>query len=365
MKIALFGGSFDPFHTDHLTMINLVKTKTDIDEIWIIPTNQNPFKTRKLSSSTDRVAMITLAVAGLSYVKINLIELENTKPSITYDTVLKLQGQFPHYQFYFMIGSDQLASLNKWNNIIELTRMQTFIVFQRNEPIEQAILKQYQAIVIPFHNNLHLSSTMLREGKNISLQLPSITKYINNNLLYLPERLGQNMDKERYQHCLNVGQKAQELALIHKLNPQKALIAGTYHDITKQWSKQKQKAYLTKYLPTFLSEPIPTWHAYTAYCHLKYDLLFTDEDILTAVKWHTVGHPQMTLFEMLIFVADKISSERNYPKVDYYRTLAQKDLIKAFQELLIIQFERAVDKQGLEHLGKNIQLTYQQWKDDK
>lgn len=73
----------------------------------------------------------------------------------------------------------------------------------------------------------------------------------------------------------------------------------------------------------------------------------------------------MTLFEMLIFVADKISSERNYPKVDYYRTLAQKDLIKAFQELLIIQFERAVDKQGLEHLGKNIQLTYQQWKEDK
>lgn len=90
MKIALFGGSFDPFHTDHLTMINLVKTKTDIDEIWIIPTNQNPFKTRKLSSSTDRVAMITLAVAGLSYVKINLIELENTKPSTTYDTVLKI-----------------------------------------------------------------------------------------------------------------------------------------------------------------------------------------------------------------------------------------------------------------------------------
>ncbi len=365
MKIALFGGSFDPFHTDHLAIINLVKTKTDIDEIWIIPTNQNPFKTRKLSLPTDRVAMINLAIADLVDVKINLIELENAKPNTTYETVLKLHQQFPHHQFYFMIGSDQLASLNKWNNINELERMQTFIVFQRNEPIDQTILKQYQAMLIPFHNNLHLSSTMLREGKNIALQLPSITNYINNNLLYLPERLGQNMDKERYQHCLNVGQKAQELALVHKLNPQKALIAGTYHDITKQWSEQKQKAYLIKYLPMFLSEPIATWHAYTSYCHLKYDLLFNDEDILSAIKWHTVGLPEMTLFEMLIFVADKISSERNYLKVDYYRTLAQKDLVKAFQELLIVQFERAVAKQGLEHLGKNIQLTYQQWKEDK
>ncbi|WP_425377922.1 nicotinate-nucleotide adenylyltransferase [Spiroplasma endosymbiont of Polydrusus pterygomalis] len=365
MKIALFGGSFDPFHTDHLTMINLVKTKTDIDEIWIIPTNQNPFKTRKLSPVNDRLAMITLAVSSLPYVKINAIELENKKPSTTYDTVLKLQHQFPNHQFYFMIGSDQLATLDKWNNIEELTKMQTFIIFQRNEKIDQAILKQYQPILIPFHDNLNLSSTMLREGKNIALQLPMITNYINNNLLYLPERLKQNMDAKRYQHCLNVGQKAQELALIYHLDPQKALISGTYHDVTKQWTEEKQQAYLKKYLPSFLSEPLPTWHSYTDYCHLKYDLLFIDEEILSAVKWHTVGWPQMTMFEMLIFVADKISCERDYPKIDYYRTLAQQDLKKAFQELLVAQFEWAVAQHGLEHLGKNIQLTYQHWREDK
>ena len=57
--------------------------------------------------------MITLAINNLPYVKINAIELENKKPSTTYDTVLKLQHQFPNHQFYFMIGSDQLATLNK------------------------------------------------------------------------------------------------------------------------------------------------------------------------------------------------------------------------------------------------------------
>ncbi|MBW3058687.1 nicotinate-nucleotide adenylyltransferase [Spiroplasma poulsonii] len=365
MKIALFGGSFDPFHTDHLAIIKLVKAKTDIDQVWIIPTNQNPFKTRKLSPVSDRLAMIKLVVSKLSYVKINLIELENTKPSTTYNTVLKLHQQFPTYQFYFMIGSDQLQTLGKWNNIAELIKMQTFIIFQRNEQIKQTILQQYQALLIPFTNNLHLSSTMLREGEKVALQLPAITNYVNNNLLYLPERLGQKMDPERYQHCLNVGKKAQELALRYGLDPHKALIAGTYHDITKQWPKEKQEAYLEKYLPSFLTEPVPTWHSYTGYCYLKYDLLFIDKEILSAIKWHTVGHPQMTLFEMIIFIADKISAERNYPGVESYRALAQQDLTKAFQALLTMQFDRAVMQTGLAHLGRKLKLTYQEWKRGK
>lgn len=365
MKIALFGGSFDPFHTDHLAMIKLVKSKTDIDEVWIIPTNQNPFKMRKLSPASDRLAMIKLAVENLGYVKINLIELDNLTPSTTYETVLKLQQQFPANQFYFIIGSDQLKTLEKWNNISELTRMQTFIILQRNKEIKQSVLEQYQAILIPFNNNLHLSSTMLREGKNIALQLPTITKYINNNLLYLPERLGQNIDEIRYQHCLNVGQKAQELALRYHLDPHKALIAGTYHDITKQWSTEKHQTYLTKYLPSFLNEPVPTWHSYTGYCYLKYDLLFTDEEILSAIKWHTVGHPEMTPFEMVIFIADKISAERNYPGVDKYRSLADQDLTAAFRALLTMQFERAAVKTSGQDLGENINRTYQQWKREK
>ena len=365
MKIALFGGSFDPFHTDHLAMIKLVKTKTDIDEVWIIPTNQNPFKIRKLSPANDRLAMIKLAISKLSYVRINLIELENTKPSTTYDTVLKLQQQFPMHQFYFMIGSDQLQTLGKWNNIAELIKMQTFIIFQRDDQIKQSVLQQYQALLIPFTNNLHLSSTLLREGKKVNLQLPAIRNYINNNLLYLPERLAKNMDAERYKHCLNVGKKAQELALRHGFDSHKALIAGTYHDITKQWAKEKQEVYLTKYLPSFLKEPIPTWHSYTGYCYLKYDLLFTDKEILSAIKWHTVGHRQMTPFEMIIFVADKISAERNYPGIESYRALAEQDLMKAFQALLTMQFERAVMQTGLALLGNKLKLTYQEWKRGK
>lgn len=68
----------------------------------------------------------------------------------------------------------------------------------------------------------------------------------------------------------------------------------------------------------------------------------------------------MTLFEMIIFIADKISAERNYPGVESYRALAQQDLTKAFQALLTMQFDRAVMQTGLAHLGRKLKLTYQE-----
>ena len=362
MKIALFGGSFDPFHSDHLKMIKLVKECCDIQEVWIIPTNQNPFKTRKLSPITDRLNMIKLAIQGLDYVKINDLELKNNAPSITYQTVKTLHEQDPTNQFYFMIGSDQLDSLDKWNNINELVKLQTFIIFERNHwDVTPEILTKYQAISVTFKNNTYLSSTLVREGKNLDLQLPAINNYINDHLLYLEERIRDQMDEKRYFHCLNVGKKAQELAIIHHLDDHKALIAGTFHDVTKRWSEEHQRDMLIEYWPEGLTEPVPTWHSYTGFLHLKYDLLFTDEEILNAVKWHTVGHPEMTLFEMLIFIADKISAERNYPGVEELRKLANEDLTLTFKEMLKRQYEIASQKHGVNNLGTNILKTYKAW----
>ncbi|AGM25093.1 nicotinate-nucleotide adenylyltransferase [Spiroplasma chrysopicola] len=361
MKVALFGGSFDPFHTDHLQIIKLVKRTLPVNEIWIIPTNQNPFKTRKLSPIADRLAMINLAVSDIPYVKINNIELKNNQPSTTYETVVELKASYPDIEFYFIIGSDQLPKLGEWNNINELIKIQTFIILQRLEEVSPKLLQKYQAITIPFINNNFLAATDLRAGKNLALQIPVINDYINEHLLYLPERLKSQMDEKRYQHCLNVGQTAQHLANIYDLNPQQALIAGTWHDVTKQWSNEKQEAYLLKYAPELVSEPIPTWHGYSAYYYLKHELLFNDEEILSAIKWHTVGHQSMTKLEMVTFIADKISKERQYDGVEYYRELSTINLEKTFQELIIMQYQCAVAKHGLLAIGKNIIKTISKW----
>lgn len=146
MKIALFGGSFDPFHTDNLEIIKTAKKNLKLDKIWIIPTNQNPFKSRQLTENTHGINMIKLAINDLKYVSINEIELNNEKSSTTIGTVEKLILQYPNIDFVFWIGADQLEQLHLWNRIDELVKLVQFYVFQRNDKIKPEKLEQYHLI---------------------------------------------------------------------------------------------------------------------------------------------------------------------------------------------------------------------------
>jgi nicotinate-nucleotide adenylyltransferase len=80
--------------------------------------------------------------------------------------------------------------------------------------------------------------------------------------------------------------------------------------------------------------------------------LIKDTEILQAVFNHTVGSPDMTRLDMIVFCADKISVERDYPNVDYYRKLCFENLTQGFKELLEMQYERSVAKHGVDNIGK-------------
>lgn len=364
MKIALFGGSFDPFHTDHLEIIKTAKKNLKLDKIWIIPTNQNPFKSSQLTENNHRINMIKLAVKDLKYVSINENELNNEKVSTTIETVEKLIIQYPNVDFVFLIGSDQLEQLHLWNRIDELVKLVQFYVFQRGEKIKLEKLEQYHLKAIPF-NCLGLSSTQTRKGEMLDLQVDAINDYINNNLLYLYERLEAKMTYDRYVHNINVGQMAKTLASIHDCDQQQALIAGTLHDVTKRWCIELQREYLKKYAPQYLNEPIATWHAYTGYFHLKHDLLFKDEAILQAVKKHTVASEEMSKLEMIVFVADKISIERNYSEVSFFRELAEKDIEQCFIKMLKFQYEKVIMQNGEDSIGSLLQISYNKWNEEQ
>lgn len=154
---------------------------------------------------------------------------------------------------------------------------------------------------------------------------------------------------------------SKKLAKYYHLNQNKAYIAGVFHDITKHWTTNKHKKYLKKYLPKFLNEPKLVWHSYTGYLYLKYKLLFKNRQILNAVKWHTVGHPNMTQFEMLVFVADKISIERNYIHVTQYRKLAFINLKYLFKLIILNQFKTIYKNNKKNINNNNFIKTYKKW----
>ncbi|ATZ18059.1 nicotinate-nucleotide adenylyltransferase [Mesoplasma melaleucae] len=356
-KIALFGGSFDPVHTDHFNMAKTCHDKLGFEEVWIIPTFLNPFKSSTKTSNEERLNLLNLIFENEPYIKIDKFEMNNNRVTTTYETVSHFKELYSDIDFSFVIGSDNLNRLEEWNNFDELIKMIHFIVFERSNEYKKEVATKYHIPIYQFENNF-LSSTKLRELKELNLLTPKVNDYINYHLLYLDIRVKPFMDKKRYEHCLNVGEMAAELAKNNGIDPQRAKVAGTLHDITKRWDNEKQIAYLRKYDKTLLIEPKPVWHSYTGAFHLKHDWLIKDEEIINAVYNHTVGCENMTKLDMIIFCADKISKERNYENVEYYRAECFNNLKTGFKKLLINQYEVAIKTHGIDAIGKKLLRTY-------
>ncbi|WP_026389492.1 nicotinate-nucleotide adenylyltransferase [[Acholeplasma] multilocale] len=359
-KIALFGGSFDPIHTDHVNIAKACHDKLGFDEVWLIPAYLNPFKKKQNSTILDRLSMLKIVEEQNDFIRINEFEIRNHRPTYTHETVSYILENYQEHQFAFIMGSDQLDSFENWDHFDDLIKMIDFKVFRRSEDINQEVIDKYNLEVFDFENNF-LSSTNIRNLIDLNKQIPEINDYVNYNLMYIHERVEKQMEEERYLHCLNVGQMAKMLANSHGEDEEKAFIAGTLHDVTKRWDVDKAVWYLKRYMPVLLEEPTPVWHSFTGYLHLQKDWLMKDPEILQAVFNHTVGSPDMTNLDKIVFCADKVSVERDYPEVEYYRALCFKDLDQGFKELLQMQYDRAVEAHGVDSIGKMLNNTVKYW----
>lgn len=140
------------------------------------------------------------------------------------------------------------------------------------------------------------------------------------------------LSEHRYVHSLNVADAAETLAKKYGANVDKAYVAGILHDITKQETVEKQIEIIEngggKLLPLEKFTPL-VYHQISGMYYCINVLGVDDEDILGAIRWHTTGKSDMTLLEKVVFTADFISADRNYPDVDVMRGLANESLEKA------------------------------------
>ena len=125
--------------------------------------------------------------------------------------------------------------------------------------------------------------------------------------------LQKNLSKERYEHSIGTAECAQNLAERFGLDPQKAYFTGLVHDCAKCLSKEKTQEILSKLdiKKGELCNP-KTHHAAVGAYIAEHELGINDKEILSAIRWHTLGKLNMTDFEKIIFLADKIE-ERTRP----------------------------------------------------
>lgn len=143
------------------------------------------------------------------------------------------------------------------------------------------------------------------------------------------------LSDKRYYHSVCVAKAAKELAQKYGADATKAETAGILHDIMKDLAPEKQLAKMDQYgikLTQVERNAQKLWHAMLGAAYLKNELHIQDAELLDAVRYHTTGRMNMTLLDKILFIADFISADRDYPGVDDLRKAAKISLEEAMME---------------------------------
>jgi nicotinate-nucleotide adenylyltransferase len=114
-KIGIYGGSFNPVHFGHVGLAKWVIENTDLDELWLLVSPNNPLKPAGiLAPEEERLAAVREAIKDIPHVKASDFEFSLPRPSYTANTLRELQKAYPEHTFTLIIGEDNIAIFDKW-----------------------------------------------------------------------------------------------------------------------------------------------------------------------------------------------------------------------------------------------------------
>ena len=150
------------------------------------------------------------------------------------------------------------------------------------------------------------------------------------------ELVKQQLPEKRYIHTLGVVQSAKELARRYGVDEDKAELAAIYHDYAKYRPLDEMEQIIKDYgLPAdLLTANTELWHAPVGAVLVQREAGVEDEEILSAIRYHTSGRAQMTELEKVIYLADYIEPGRSFPGVDEVRELAARSLDEAVMKAI-------------------------------
>lgn len=199
MKVAVFGGTFNPVHKAHLKIANEFVSLLALDKVLIIPTFIPPHKnSSELADGVHRLNMCKLVFTDEKF-QVSDIEIKRKGKSYSYDTLCELKRLYPEDAIYFIIGSDMLLSFDKWYRYEDILRVCTLCVMTRENEISKEKLLEYAKNILKLSENeivisnseaYEMSSTQIREkikrNEDLSDFLTKETEnYIRENKLYV------------------------------------------------------------------------------------------------------------------------------------------------------------------------------------
>lgn len=189
MDIALFFGSFNPVHVGHMIIANYLVENTEVDQLWMVVSPQNPHKAKaSLANDHDRLHLVRLAIGDHEKIRASNIEFDLPQPSYTIDTLTYLREKYPKYNFHLVMGGDNLGNFHKWKNYEQILAHHHIYVYQRPS-YELGPLQNHDHVHIIEAPLLEISASMLRkmikENKSIQYFVPdTVFHYLDKSHLY-------------------------------------------------------------------------------------------------------------------------------------------------------------------------------------
>ncbi len=338
MKIALFGGSFNPVHNEHVNIVKAAKQLLGFDKIIIIPSFTAPDKNYSMTArAKERLATCKLAFGGIEGVEVSDCEVSRGGISYTYVTCRRFKKLYPDDELYFIIGADRLKDFWLWREPEEILKCVTLAVCARENATEiKDEIKKFNArfrrdAVVFDYVGKAVSSTKIRTlaalGEDFSAYVPeSVKKYIlSHKLYYMPEAEGvkKYLTPERWAHTVRVALTAAGASRRLKLYEFDAVLAATLHDCAKYLSDSATE------LKGFICPkgvPAPVRHQYAGAYMAEHTFGIRDESVLNAIRYHASGRENMSALDKLIYLSDLIEDGRNFEGVERLRKLFAKDL---------------------------------------
>lgn len=344
MRLAVYGGTFNPIHLGHMNAARAAVSALALDRLLLMPAGQPPHKPLPPGSPTPemRLDMCALAARSLDRVEACGLELERRGPSYTVDTLRAVKARYPGAQLWLVLGTDMLLSFDRWRQPEEILSLCRLAVVARDEGDRARIREQalrlegrLGASVDVIHcPALPMSSTQVRESLSPALLDPAVLDYIRQHRLYLPSpealraAVGARVSPKRMAHILGCERLSVQLAARYGVPEYDARAAAILHDCTKALSEKEQLTLCEK------------WHIITDYGEKDFAALIHADtgaetarrefhmppDIVEAIRTHTTGAESMTTLQKLLYVADMCEETRVWPGAQALRALALSDL---------------------------------------
>ena len=177
MLIAIYGGSFNPLHYGHTGLASWVAEHTDVDEVWLMVTPNNPLKTntiladeqQRLQSARQEIQRLQQCHSseGIAHVRVSDFEFALPRPSYTANTLRKLEQAYPEHRFALLIGQDNWNIRTQWREWDAIQARYPIYVYPRGNKGWEQVERETKGLNAEIHllkgaPLYDISSTQLR-----------------------------------------------------------------------------------------------------------------------------------------------------------------------------------------------------------